>query len=77
MGLPGVVTIVSVDQAGIAESLAGAGAQKLMGWAAEVSAELYAEAIARLLPQQLRFMSAAAAQICDGLGAERVADRLH
>jgi UDP-2,4-diacetamido-2,4,6-trideoxy-beta-L-altropyranose hydrolase len=77
LGLPALVTIVSDDQAAIAESVAKAGAQILVGWNTDLTADDYARAIGALTRQQLCDMSAAAAGICDGLGADRVAARLH
>jgi UDP-2,4-diacetamido-2,4,6-trideoxy-beta-L-altropyranose hydrolase len=77
LGLPALVTVVSDDQAAIAESVAKAGAQILMGWDTDLTTDDYAQAIGALTSQQLCEMSAAAAEICDGLGADRVAARLH
>jgi spore coat polysaccharide biosynthesis predicted glycosyltransferase SpsG len=77
LGLPALVTVVSDNQATIAESVARAGAQKLIGWSTDLTADDYAQALGALTSQQLCEMSAAAAEICDGLGADRVAARLH
>jgi UDP-2,4-diacetamido-2,4,6-trideoxy-beta-L-altropyranose hydrolase len=76
LGLPALVTVVSNDQLAIAEAVAQAGAQVLLGWNSALLARDYAKSIAALTPVGLREMSAAAAAICDGLGAERVAARL-
>jgi UDP-2,4-diacetamido-2,4,6-trideoxy-beta-L-altropyranose hydrolase len=77
LGLPALVTVVSNDQAAVAESVAKVGAHMLMGRDTQLSAESYAQAIGMLTAGRLCEMSAAAARICDGLGAERVAARLH
>jgi UDP-2,4-diacetamido-2,4,6-trideoxy-beta-L-altropyranose hydrolase len=77
LGLPALVTICSEDQAAVAESVAKEGAQILMGWNTDLTADDYAETIGALTPQQLCEMSEAAAGICDGLGTDRVVARLH
>jgi UDP-2,4-diacetamido-2,4,6-trideoxy-beta-L-altropyranose hydrolase len=77
LGLPSLVTVLSIDQRAIAESVAAAGAQILLGLDSSLIAEDYAKSLAALTPANLRAMSAAAAAICDGRGAERVAARLH
>lgn len=77
LGLPGLVTVVSNDQLAISEAVARTGAQVLLGWNSTLTGADYAKSIAALTPVSLREMSAAAAAICDGRGAERVAERLH
>jgi UDP-2,4-diacetamido-2,4,6-trideoxy-beta-L-altropyranose hydrolase len=77
LGLPGLVTVVSDDQVAIADSVARAGGHVLVGSGAQVGAEDYVRAIGALTRTQLIRMAQAAAVICDGLGAERVAQRLH
>jgi UDP-2,4-diacetamido-2,4,6-trideoxy-beta-L-altropyranose hydrolase len=77
LGLPALVTVLSDDQLAIAEAVAKAGAQVILGRDSELVAADYAGSIAALTPVSLREMSAAAAAICDGRGAERVAARLH
>jgi UDP-2,4-diacetamido-2,4,6-trideoxy-beta-L-altropyranose hydrolase len=77
LGLPALVTVVSADQRMIAEAVAKAGAQVLLGCDSDLAAHDYAASLAALSPISLRDMSAAAASICDGVGAERVAARLH
>jgi len=76
LGLPALVTVVSNDQLAIAEAVAQAGAQVLLGGNSDLAARDYAKSIAALTPVGLREMSRAAAAICDGRGAERVAARL-
>jgi UDP-2,4-diacetamido-2,4,6-trideoxy-beta-L-altropyranose hydrolase len=77
LGLPAIATIVSDDQVAIIEAGAKAGAHIPLGRSNRLMPADYAEAIAALTPECLRAMSKSAAEICDGLGADRVADRLH
>jgi UDP-2,4-diacetamido-2,4,6-trideoxy-beta-L-altropyranose hydrolase len=77
LGLPALVAVVSDDQLAIADAVAKAGAQILLGWNSALSDRSYAESVAALTPVSLRKMATAAAAICDGRGAERVAERLH
>jgi UDP-2,4-diacetamido-2,4,6-trideoxy-beta-L-altropyranose hydrolase len=76
MALPALVTVLSADQQTIAESLAGIGVHRSMGCSTNVSSDDYAEALGQLTADRLKAMAAAAAGICDGLGAERVADQM-
>jgi UDP-2,4-diacetamido-2,4,6-trideoxy-beta-L-altropyranose hydrolase len=76
LGLPALVTVLSLDQLAIAESLAGMGVQVSMGRSSDVTSDDYVGALGQLTAERLRAMAATAAGICDGLGAERVADRL-
>jgi UDP-2,4-diacetamido-2,4,6-trideoxy-beta-L-altropyranose hydrolase len=76
LALPSVVCILSMDQSSIATAVARAGAQLLLGWDQEVTVADYSREIAALSSTRLLAMSAAAARICDGLGASRVAERL-
>lgn len=77
LGLPATATIVSDDQIAIIEAGAKAGAHIPLGRGHRLMPTDYADAIAALTPERLRAMSRSAAEICDGLGADRVADRLH
>jgi spore coat polysaccharide biosynthesis predicted glycosyltransferase SpsG len=77
LGLPALVTVVSDDQLVIAEAVAKAGAQLLLGRDSTLTAQDYSRSIAAFDPRFLREMSIAAAAICDGHGAERVAERIH
>jgi UDP-2,4-diacetamido-2,4,6-trideoxy-beta-L-altropyranose hydrolase len=76
LGLPALVAVASDDQVFIAEAVANAGAQIVLGRDVELVAGDYAEALAQLTPDQLRGMSASAAVICDGLGSDRVAEKI-
>lgn len=72
LGLPSLVTILAQNQAAIAEAVAAAGAQKLLGWHDEVTADDYAKALAVLDAAGITEMSRRAAALCDGRGVERV-----
>jgi UDP-2,4-diacetamido-2,4,6-trideoxy-beta-L-altropyranose hydrolase len=76
LGLPSIVAILSEDQVCIATAVAQAGAQSLVGRDDEIVAADYSREISALSSVRLMEMSASAAEICDGLGAIRVADRL-
>jgi UDP-2,4-diacetamido-2,4,6-trideoxy-beta-L-altropyranose hydrolase len=76
LGLPSLVSVLSNDQLSIATAVAQAGAQSLVGPDQEVTIADYTREISGLSPARLLAMSAAAARICDGLGASRVAERL-
>jgi UDP-2,4-diacetamido-2,4,6-trideoxy-beta-L-altropyranose hydrolase len=72
LGLPSLVTILASNQAAIAEAVAAAGAQKLLGWYDEVTANDYAEALAALDTAAIAGMSQKAGAMCDGRGVERL-----
>ena len=76
LGLPSLISILSIDQFSIATAVAHAGAQSLLGWDQEVTVADYTREISALTPARLSAMSVSAAKICDGLGASRVAARL-
>jgi len=76
LGLPGLATIMADNQASAAAAVAAAGAHQLLGWHHELAAEDYVRALLAMDSAKLCRMSAAAAQICDGGGAQRVAERL-
>jgi UDP-2,4-diacetamido-2,4,6-trideoxy-beta-L-altropyranose hydrolase len=76
LGLPAIVTILAENQAAIGTAVDAAGAHRLLGRHGEVSAEDYADALCGLDADALRRMSQAAAAICDGTGAQKVAARL-
>jgi len=76
LGLPSLITIQSADQTAIAEAMASAGADVLLGRSGEIEASDYGRALERLTPERLRAMSRAISGICDGHGAERVALKL-
>ena len=73
LGLPALVTILAENQVPIAETMHAIGAHRLLGWHHTLAADDYAEALQPLDPATLSAMSEAAATICDGRGAERVA----
>jgi len=77
LGLPAIATIVSEDQVAIIEAGAKAGAHIALGRSSNLKPSDYADAMGSLTPERLRAMSHAAALICDGLGAARVADAMH
>jgi UDP-2,4-diacetamido-2,4,6-trideoxy-beta-L-altropyranose hydrolase len=74
VGLPTLLVITADNQRGVALGLADAGAAHLLGWHAEITADGVAAAITDIEhePETLKAMSAAAAGLCDGRGAERV-----
>jgi UDP-2,4-diacetamido-2,4,6-trideoxy-beta-L-altropyranose hydrolase len=72
LGLPALVTILADNQAAIAEAMAAAGAQRLLGWHDKISARDYGEALAALDPGEIARMSERAAAICDGGGVARL-----
>jgi UDP-2,4-diacetamido-2,4,6-trideoxy-beta-L-altropyranose hydrolase len=76
LGLPALVTILAENQVPIAETVHAVGAHRLLGWYHALRAEDYAHALLALESAALSAMSEAAAEICDGRGAERVAARL-
>jgi UDP-2,4-diacetamido-2,4,6-trideoxy-beta-L-altropyranose hydrolase len=76
LGLPAIAVSQSEDQVAIARAVADAGGQKLLGTSAEVREAHYAAALDGMTAAALRAMSAAAAALCDGEGAERVAAQL-
>jgi UDP-2,4-diacetamido-2,4,6-trideoxy-beta-L-altropyranose hydrolase len=78
VGLPSIVVILADNQIGIARSLAARGAALVLGTAPHVGGAAIADSVLRLIDHgdRLEIMSAAAATLCDGCGAERVADAL-
>jgi UDP-2,4-diacetamido-2,4,6-trideoxy-beta-L-altropyranose hydrolase len=76
LGLPAIAVSQSQDQVAIARAMAEAGGQMLLGPSADVRAADYAGALDGMTAAALRDMSAAAAGLCDGEGAERVATQL-
>jgi UDP-2,4-diacetamido-2,4,6-trideoxy-beta-L-altropyranose hydrolase len=76
LGLPSLVSILSNDQIPIATAVARDGAQSLVGRDHEASIADYTREMSALSPARLLAMSAAAARICDGLGAGRVTEQL-
>jgi UDP-2,4-diacetamido-2,4,6-trideoxy-beta-L-altropyranose hydrolase len=76
LGLPAIVTILAENQAAIGTAVDAAGAHRLLGRHGNVSAADYAHALHSLDAAALHRMSQAAAAICDGTGAEKVAAHL-
>jgi UDP-2,4-diacetamido-2,4,6-trideoxy-beta-L-altropyranose hydrolase len=73
LGLPALAVAQSDDQLPIAQAVAQAGGHQLLGRSDEVGSADYAAALDQMSGQMLTEMSAAAAALCDGQGAERVA----
>jgi UDP-2,4-diacetamido-2,4,6-trideoxy-beta-L-altropyranose hydrolase len=78
LGLPSVVSVEADNQRDIATALERAGAALAVGESESPTPEVVAEALSLLARDgdRLAAMSAAAARICDGRGAERVAEIL-
>lgn len=78
VGLPGIAVAVAANQVAVAQAAAQAGALCYLGASEEVSAARLADALAGLLgaPDAVRAMALRAAQLVDGLGAGRVAQRM-
>ena len=76
LGVPALVTILADNQVHIAESLARAETQRTLGWYNSLAPANYARALEALTVDELATMARAAAAICDGQGAARVAERL-
>jgi UDP-2,4-diacetamido-2,4,6-trideoxy-beta-L-altropyranose hydrolase len=78
LGLPAVVVVLAQNQHHIARGLVRHGAALLVGMAPNVSGEQIADAVRDLMAHadRLHAMSRSAAILCDGLGAERVADAI-
>jgi UDP-2,4-diacetamido-2,4,6-trideoxy-beta-L-altropyranose hydrolase len=73
LGLPALVTVLADNQTAIADAVAAAGAHRLLGRQRDLTPEHYAQALRALGAADLARMSRAAADICDGGGAARVA----
>lgn len=78
LGLPTLLIVTADNQRLIAKALVSAGAAVLMGDSADVTSEQVSQHVSALLraPNLLMRMGEAAASLCDGLGAGRVADEL-
>jgi UDP-2,4-diacetamido-2,4,6-trideoxy-beta-L-altropyranose hydrolase len=76
LGLPAIAVSQSEDQVAIARAMADAGGHQLLGPSADVREVDYAAALDGMTGAALCDMSAAAAALCDGEGAERVATQL-
>jgi UDP-2,4-diacetamido-2,4,6-trideoxy-beta-L-altropyranose hydrolase len=78
LGLPTIVIVTAANQERIAAELARAGAIQLLGRADTVTVAQIADALTTLASdgKRLGAMSAQAAAVCDGHGAQRVAEVL-
>ena len=78
LGLPSVVLVVADNQESIARALAEKGAAGLLGRVGEITPKSLREAVSALLedPERRSAMTRAGRQICDGRGAERIAEAL-
>lgn len=78
LGLPTLTIRTADNQQRIVSSLVRAGAVRHLGSADEVTSDLIRTALEELLgkPTELEKIAAAAAALCDGLGAKRVSSRL-
>ena len=76
LGLPALVTVLADNQTAIAGAVAATGAHRLLGRQHDLTADHYAQALRALGAADLARMSRAAADICDGGGAARVAAHL-
>ena len=76
LGLPAIVCVTAENQMDVARGLEAAGAAVVTS--AERTEDALVESFRSLLddPSRTRTMSEAAAALCDGLGAGRVADRI-
>lgn len=72
LGLPAIVTILSIDQLAITEAVDKIGGHRLLGWYDQLNEMDYAHALTSLDSDALWRMSEIAAGICDGNGTERV-----
>lgn len=78
LGLPSLLIVTADNQRMIAERLEIAGAADVLGWHDDVDAVDIAGALRRLCgdARRRRQMSVRAAEVCDGLGAARVREKL-
>jgi UDP-2,4-diacetamido-2,4,6-trideoxy-beta-L-altropyranose hydrolase len=73
LGLPALAVAQSEDQSAIAQAVAQAGGHRFLGPSDQVRSADYAAALDEVTGQMLLETSAAAAALCDGQGATRVA----
>ena len=78
LGLPTVAIVTGDDQRRIAMALQQSGAAHVCGWHADLDQAAVRAAVEQLCehPDELNEMSARAAKVCDGRGAQRVAEYL-
>lgn len=79
VGLPSVVIVVADNQRDNAAALAASGAARVVDFRRKGAPGELRSAVSSLLaaPVARRRMSESATRLCDGLGADRVADELH
>jgi UDP-2,4-diacetamido-2,4,6-trideoxy-beta-L-altropyranose hydrolase len=75
LGLPSLVVVAAENQRQCAAALAAAGAAESLGDGENLRAQVIADALLSVFttPERQRQLSTAAAALCDGLGAARVA----
>jgi len=78
LGLPALIVITANNQRLVADHLAEAGAARILGWHEEVTVDSICRAIDDIAGDldSLTGMAARAAQLCDGMGAARVVERI-
>lgn len=78
VGLPAMVIVLADNQVHIARGLGAHGAALVLGAMPNVTGACIVDTVRGLIecPDRLRRMSASAAALCDGRGAERVADQI-
>lgn len=78
LGLPALIALTADNQRLVAGRLAEAGAVRLLGWHEQVTVEAIRRAIDDIVaePGSLIEMASRASRLCDGLGTERVIERI-
>ncbi|MAK51980.1 UDP-2,4-diacetamido-2,4,6-trideoxy-beta-L-altropyranose hydrolase [Marinobacter sp.] len=76
LGLPTLLVVMAENQLPGAEALERAGASISLGWPDAIEGTLPRAVLEVMAPERLLEMSQNSAAICDGLGAQRVADAL-
>lgn len=78
LGLPTIIIEIADNQKLISQNLHKAGAAINLGWHTDLSPEDIAESAIDLIksPERMSLLSSNAANICDGLGAKRVAQTI-
>lgn len=78
LGLPTLMTSIAANQIEIAKRIENAGAARFLGSSERVTTDMLRLALDHLLsdPQALREMSVSGMQLVDGLGAERVKEKV-
>lgn len=76
LGVPSLLVVVADNQRDIAAALSRHGAARVLGARDAITPDAIAIALAALAPADLKAMSAAAAELCDGRGVERVSEAI-